>query len=51
MNVGLISILGNVGTTLHTQGAGYGLIQTKMLFDEHLHDTVDVNPPSSMWSN
>ena len=51
MNVGLISILGNVGTTLHTQGAGYGLIQTKMLFDEHPHDTVDVNPPSSMWSN
>ena len=51
MNIGLISIMGNVGTTFHTQGAGYGLIQTKMLFDEHPHDTVDVNPPPSTWGN
>ena len=51
MNIGLISIMGNVGTTFHTQGAGYGLIQTKMLWDNHPHDTVDVNPPLSMWGN
>ena len=51
MNIGLISIMGNVGTTFHTQGAGYGLIQTKMLWDNHPHDTVDVNPPPSMWGN
>ena len=51
MLVGLISIMGNVGTTFHTQGAGYGLIQTKMLKVNHPHDTVDVNPPPSMWGN
>jgi len=44
-------MMGNVGTTLNSQGGGYGLIQTKMLFDEHPHDTVDVNPPPSMWGN
>ena len=51
MLVGLVSIMGNVGTTLNSQGGGYGLIQTKMLFDEHPHDTVDVNPPPSTWGN
>jgi hypothetical protein len=51
MLVGLVSMMGNVGTTLNSQGGGYGLIQTKMLFDEHPHDTVDVNPPPSMWGN
>lgn len=51
MLVGLVSIMGNVGTTMNSQGGGYGLIQTKMLFDEHPHDTVDVNPPPSMWGN
>jgi len=44
-------MMGNVGATLNSQGGGYGLIQTKMLFDEHPHDTVDVNPPPSMWGN
>jgi hypothetical protein len=51
MLVGLVSMMGNVGTTLNSQGGGYGLIQTKILFDEHPHDTVDVNPPPSMWGN
>lgn len=51
MLVGLVSIMGNVGSTLNSQGGGYGLIQTKMLFDEHPHDTVDVNPPPSTWGN
>lgn len=44
-------MMGNVGTTLNSQGGGYGLIQTKMLWDNHPHDTVDVNPPPSMWGN
>lgn len=43
--------MGNVGTTLNSQGGGYGVIQTKMLFDNHPHDTVDVNPPPYMWGN
>lgn len=51
MLVGLVSIMGNVGSTLNSQGGGYGIIQTKMLFDEHPHDTVDVNPPPSTWGN
>jgi hypothetical protein len=51
MLVGLISIMGNVGSTLNSQGGGYGLIHTRMLFDNHPHDTVDVNPPPSMWGN
>jgi hypothetical protein len=51
MQVGLVSMMGNVGATLNSQGGGYGLIQTKMLWDNHPHDTVDVNPPPSMWRN
>ena len=51
MKIGLVSMMGNVGATLNSQGGGYGLIQTKMLFDEHPHDTVDVNPPPSTWGN
>ena len=43
--------MGNVGATLNSQGGGYGLIQTKMLWDNHPHDTVDVNPPPSTWGN
>ena len=51
MLVGLVSMMGNVGATLNSQGGGFGLIQTKMLWDNHPHDTVDVNPPPSMWGN
>ena len=51
MLIGLVSIMGNVGSTFNSQGGGYGLIQTKMLWDNHPHDTVDVNPPPSMWGN
>ena len=51
MLVGLVSMMGNVGATLISQGGGYGLIQTKMLWDNHPHDTVDVNPPPSTWGN
>lgn len=43
--------MGNVGSTPNSQGGGYGLIHTRMLFDNHPHDTVDVNPPPSMWGN
>jgi len=49
MLVGLVSMMGNVGATLNSQGGGYGLIQTKMLWDNHPHDTVDVNPSPSTW--
>jgi hypothetical protein len=51
MLVGLVSMMGNVGATLNSQGGGFGLIQTKMLWDNHPHDTVDVNPPPSTWGN
>ena len=51
MLVGLVSMMGNVGATLNSQGGGYGLIQTKMLWDNHPHDAVDVNPPPSTWGN
>ena len=43
--------MGNVGSTLNSQGGGYGIINTRMLWNNHPHDTVDVNPPPAMWGN
>jgi len=51
MKIGLISIMGNVGSTLNSQGGGYGIIQTRMLKDNHPDDTVDVNPDPSDWGS
>jgi hypothetical protein len=49
MKIGLVSMMGNVGSTFNSQGGAYGLIQSKMLKDENPNDTVDVNPPPSTW--
>lgn len=51
MNIALVSILGNVGSTTNTQGGGYGLIQTKMLKDNHPNDNVVANPKPEDWGN
>jgi len=47
----LVSMLGNVGSTLGSQGGGYGIIQTRMLRDNHPNDTVDVNPDPKDWGS
>jgi hypothetical protein len=48
-------MLGNVGSTLGSQGGGYGLIATKMIKDELLDGTyegrVDVNVPPQEWED
>jgi hypothetical protein len=44
-------MMGNVATTLNSQGGGYGIIQTRMLKDNHPHDTVEVNPNPSDWDS
>jgi len=51
MKIGLISMMGPVGTTLNSHGGGYGLIQTKMLRDEYPLDDVAVNPDPSDWED
>jgi hypothetical protein len=51
MKIGLVSIMGNVGSTLNSQGGGFGLIQSKMLKDNHPNDIVDVNPSPSDWGS
>jgi hypothetical protein len=51
MKIGLVSIMGNVGSTFNSQGGGYGLIQSKMLKDNHPNDIVDVNPSPSDWGS
>jgi len=51
MLIGLVSIMGNVGSTLNSQGGGFGIIQTRMLRDNHPNDTVDVNPDPSDWDS
>lgn len=50
MKIALVSMMGNVGSTLNSQGGGYGLIQTRMLKDNHPQDQVDVNPEPSTWN-
>lgn len=51
----LVSMMGNVGSTLNSQGGGYGLIATKMLKEELLdgtyEGTVDVNVPPQEWKD
>lgn len=51
----LVSMMGNVGTTLNSQGGGYGLIATKMLKEDLLdgtyEGTVDVNVPPQEWKD
>ena len=49
MKASLISIMGNVGTGMNSQGSGYGLICTKMVKDLNPQDTVDVNPKPETW--
>jgi hypothetical protein len=49
MKIGLVSMMGNVGSTLNSQGGGYGLIATRMITDNHPHDYVEVNPAPSEW--
>jgi hypothetical protein len=51
MKIGLVSIMGNVGATLNNQGGAYGIIQTKMLRDNHPNDTVEVNPDPKDWGS
>ena len=51
MKIGLVSMMGNVGSTLNSQGGGYGLIQTKMLKDSHPNDIVEANPDPSDWGS
>ena len=46
----LISMLGNVGSTLGSQGGGYGLIATKMVKDFFRDDQVDVNVSPETWN-
>jgi hypothetical protein len=50
MKAAIISMLGNVGTTLNSQGGGYGLICTKMVKDYNELEQLDVNPDPSTWS-
>ena len=49
MRIGLVSMMGNVGSTTNSQGGGYGLIATKMIRDRHQNDQVEVNPAPSEW--
>ena len=51
MKIGLVSIMGNVGATLNNQGGAYGIIQTKMLKDNHPNDTIEVNPDPKDWGS
>jgi hypothetical protein len=45
----LVSMMGNVGSTLNSQGGGYGLIATKMIRNIFKDDQVDVNPDPETW--
>jgi len=44
-------MLGNVGTTLNSQGGAYGLIVTRMLKDNHPQDEVIANPDPKDWGS
>lgn len=50
MKAAIISMLGNVGSTLGSQGGGYGLICTKMVKDYNCLKQLDVNPNPDTWS-
>jgi len=47
----LVSMMGNVGSTLNSQGGGYGLIATKMVKDFFRDDQVDVNVSPENWQD
>lgn len=47
----LVSMLGNVGSTLGSQGGGYGLIATKMVKDFFPEDQIDVNVSPEKWQD
>lgn len=49
MKIGLVSMMGNVGSTLNSQGGGYGLIATKMIKDSHPVSIVEANPKVEDW--
>jgi hypothetical protein len=51
MKIALVSMMGNVGSTLNSQGGAYGLILTKMVKDTFPEDQVDVNPDPSTWQD
>lgn len=50
MKIALVSMMGNVGSTLNSQGGGYGLIATKMIRDYFPQDQVDVNVSPDKWN-
>ena len=47
----LVSMMGNVGSTLNSQGGGYGLIATRMIKDIFSQDQIDVNPSPETWND
>jgi len=47
----LVSMMGNVGSTLNSQGGGYGLIATKMIKDFFPEDQIDVNVDPQNWKD
>jgi hypothetical protein len=47
----LVSMMGNVGSTLNSQGGGYGLIATKMIKDFFPEDQIDVNVSPEKWND
>lgn len=47
----LVSMMGNVGSTLNSQGGGYGLIATKMIKDFFPEDQIDVNVSPEKWQD
>lgn len=49
MKAALVSMMANVGSTLNSQGGGYGLVCTKMVKDFNKEDDIDVNPDPNTW--
>ena len=47
----MISMMGNVGSTLNSQGGSYGLIATRMVRDYFPQDQIDVNPKPETWKD
>ena len=47
----LVSMMGNVGSTLNSQGGGFGLIATKMIKDLFPQDQIDVNVSPETWQD
>ena len=47
----IVSMMGNVGSTLNSQGGGYGLIATRMIKDFFPEDQIDVNVSPETWND